>query len=159
MKLFPVYVLFFLLAGCQTTRQQQITPTSQSVTNTTPVAEVVHISRYTLVDITPADALRSPLRQIATRTLPAPKKNHPMLTRGDAMHAWLHDTGYGLCLPIAGDASQLFNSPLPEIQRSMGPMRIDAALQVLAGSAWTMTVDEVSRTICWLRTPASQTLS
>lgn len=158
MKFFPVPVLFFLLTGCQATCPPQMTPPPQPVTPA-PAPEVVHTGRYTLVDIAPAGALHAPLQQVTTRTLPVPKKNQPTITRGDAMRTWLKDTGYGLCLSVTPEANQLFNSPLPEIQHSMGPTRIDTALQVIAGSAWTMTVDEVSRTVCWLRAPTVQALS
>lgn len=156
MKIFPISALFFLLAGCQTTSLQSMPPAPLTGT-ATPVPQVVHIGRYTLVDIAPPAALHAPLQQITTKTIPAPKKSQPVSTRGDAMRYWLKDTGYGLCLPVTQEANQLFNSPLPHIQRDMGPMRIDAALQVIAGSAWTMTVDEVSRTVCWVRTPSTQT--
>ncbi|EAS1759894.1 hypothetical protein BH012_20020 [Salmonella enterica] len=158
MKFHPAPILFFLLCGCQSAPPQQ-TPLAAQTLSPAAIPEVVHTGRYTLVDITPAEALHAPLRQITTKILPAPKKRQPAPSRGDAMRYWLKDTGYGLCLPVTTEANQLFSSALPEIQREMGPVRIDAALQVIAGSAWTMTVDEVSRTVCWLRTPVSQTLS
>ncbi|HDP0319650.1 TPA: pilus assembly protein PilL, partial [Salmonella enterica subsp. enterica serovar Concord] len=71
--------------------------------------------------------------------------------------AWLTGTGYGLCLPVTREMRQLFNGPLPDSQRSPGPLRISEALEVIAGSAWNVTTDEVSRTVCFQRAP--QTLS
>ncbi|EKS4627026.1 hypothetical protein QB714_003783 [Salmonella enterica] len=121
--------------------------------------EVVHSARYTLVNIAPDEALRYPLRQVASHTIPAAKKNPALPTRGDALHRWLAGTGYGLCLPVTADARQLFSSPLPDIQRSPGPLRIDDALKVIAGPAWSMTVDEITRTVCFSPAPATQNLS
>ncbi|QMR41529.1 hypothetical protein [Klebsiella aerogenes] len=118
-----------------------------------PESEVVHTARYTLVSLSPDDALRQPLHQIIRHTLPRHKKSAG-LTRGDGLRAWLAGTGYGLCLPASRDARLLYSSPLPDIWRSAGPMRIDTALQAIAGSAWRMTVEEVSRTVCFV--PADQ---
>ncbi|MGR7483794.1 hypothetical protein [Klebsiella aerogenes] len=114
---------------------------------------MVHTARYTLVSLSPYDALRQPLHQIIHHTLLRHKKSSG-LTRGDGLRAWLAGTGYGLCLPVSCDARLLYSSPLPNIWRSAGPMRIDAALQAIAGSAWIMTVEEVSRTVCFV--PADQ---
>ncbi|EBL8291871.1 response regulator [Salmonella enterica] len=124
-----------------------------------PPVEVVHSARYTLVSLAPAEALRNPLRQIASHTIPTAKKNQKSPTRGDALHRWLAGTGYGLCLPVTDDARQLFSSPLPDIQRSPGPLRIDDALKIIAGPAWSTDVDEITRTVCFQRAPAIQNLS
>lgn len=116
-------------------------------------AERVHTARYTLVDIAPSQALRFPLRQIITRTLPAPSKYHRRLTRQEALQGWLNGSGYGLCLPVTSTMKLFYSSPLPDAQRRMGPIRTERALQTIAGSAWIMTTDEVSRTVCWQPAP------
>lgn len=117
--------------------------------------EVVHTARYTLVSLAPDDALRQPLRQITRHTLPR-HKTSTRLTRGDGLHTWLLGTGYGLCLPVSSDARLLYSSPLPDVWRSAGPMRIDTALQAIAGPAWRMTVEEVSRTVCFVPADSRQ---
>ncbi|WP_267443817.1 PFGI-1 class ICE element type IV pilus protein PilL2 [Erwinia psidii] len=124
-----------------------------------PFVDVVHTARYTLVSLAPDDALRYPLRQIASHTLPVPKKGRKLPTRGDALHRWLTGTGYGLCLPVTEEARQLSGSPLPDIQRSPGPLRVEDALKIIAGPAWSMTVDEITRTVCFQRAPVVQRLS
>lgn len=116
-------------------------------------AERVHTARYTLVDIAPSQTLRFPLRQIITRTLPAPGKYHRRLTREEALQGWLNGSGYGLCLPVTSTMKLFYGSPLPDAQRRMGPVRVERALQTIAGSAWVMTTDEVSRTVCWQPAP------
>ena len=110
--------------------------------------EVVHAARYTLVSLAPEMALRQPLRQVTQHTLPRTSKNHP-LTRGDGLRTWLTGTGYGLCLPVSRESRWLFSSPLPDVWRRTGPMRVEEALQAMAGPAWQMTIDEVSRTVCF----------
>ncbi len=137
-----------LLTAC--TPKSVTSPESAPVIPVSPTpVEVVHTARYTLVSLTPDEVLRYPLRQVARHSLPAPKKNGKLPTRGDALQLWLTGTGYGLCLPVTEDARQLFSSPLPDIQRSAGPIRIDDALKIIAGPAWTMAVDEVTRTVCF----------
>ncbi|HAV1239829.1 TPA: hypothetical protein JGU28_004629 [Salmonella enterica] len=143
-----------LLTACLS--KPQTVPVSPATSAIPAPADVVHTARYTLVSLTPDDALRYPLRQVASHTLTATKKNSVM-TRGDALNAWLSGTGYGLCLPVTEDMRQLLGSPLPDNQRSPGPLHISDALQLIAGSAWQMTTDEVTRTVCFQRTP--QTLS
>lgn len=158
--LWPVAATVAILLTACTTKSVTC-PGSPPVIPASPApVEVVHSSRYTLVSLTPDEALRYPLRQVASHTFPVPnKKNRKVLSRGDALHLWLTGTGYGLCLPVTKDARQLFNSPLPDIQRSPGPLRVDDALKIIAGPAWSMTVDEITRTVCFSLTPATHNLS
>lgn len=144
-----------LLAGC-TARP---VPPLPCPTPPAPVlAERVHTARYTLVDIAPAQTLRFPLQQVISKTLPASGKHHRHLTREEALHRWLDGSGYGLCLPVTTSMKLFYGSPLPDAQRRMGPVRTEAALQTIAGSAWVMTTDEVSRTVCWQPAPVIRSL-
>ncbi|MDK9361954.1 PFGI-1 class ICE element type IV pilus protein PilL2 [Lelliottia wanjuensis] len=144
-----------LLAGC-TARSA---PPLPCPTPPAPaLAERVHTARYTLVDISPAQTLRFPLRQIISKTLPPSGKHHRHLTREEALRGWLNGSGYGLCLPVTTSMRLFYGSPLPDAQRRMGPVRTEAALQTIAGSAWVMTTDEVSRTVCWQPAPAIRPL-
>ncbi|KAA8995842.1 MULTISPECIES: response regulator [Pectobacteriaceae] len=159
-RLWPITVIL-ILSAC-TAKTATVTPSethTQSISATPAPIEVVHTARYTLVSLTPDETLTFPLRQVTSHALPAPKKNRPTATRGDALRAWLSGTGYGLCLPVTRDTRQLFASPLPDIQRSMGPMRIDDALRVIAGEAWVMNTDEVTRTVCFQRAPTDRLMS
>ncbi|HBT4924902.1 response regulator [Klebsiella pneumoniae] len=146
-SLCPVAVIAaLLLTAC--TPKPATQPPPAILPSPVPV-EVVHSARYTLVSIAPDEALRYPLRQIASHAIPVAKKNQKVLTRGDALHLWLTGTGYGLCLPVTKDARQLFNSPLPDVQHSPGPLRVEDVLKIIAGPAWRMTVDEITRTVCF----------
>nr|WP_242452388.1 response regulator [Morganella morganii] len=118
---------------------------SPPIIHATPApVDVVHTGRYTLVSLIPEDALSFPLHQIASHNIPAPKKDQT-ITRGDALHTWLNGTGYGLCLPVTDNTRLLLNGPLPDVQRTMGPLHITDALHVIAGPAWSMTTDEITR--------------
>ncbi|MFE8147203.1 hypothetical protein RBA69_08230 [Brenneria goodwinii] len=159
-RLWPVAVTLILSACTAKTATVTASETQPRNVSATPAPiEVVHTARYTLVSLTPDETLTFPLRQVTSHTLPAPKKNRPTTTRGDALRAWLSGTGYGLCLPVTSDARQLFAGPLPDIQRSMGPLRIDDALQVIAGAAWVMHTDEATRTVCFQRASADRLLN
>lgn len=147
-----------LLSAC-VSKPQTVPATLVTTTSVTPVpAEVVHTARYTLVSLAPDDALRYPLRQVASHTFSATKKT-PVLTRGDALRTWLAGTGYGLCLPVSDSTRQLFSSPLPDVQRSPGPLRVENALKMIAGPAWLLSVDEITRTVCFAQVPLTQALS
>lgn len=148
-------VIATVLSACTTKPAPGPTPTIAPVISPSPPpVEVVHTARYTLVSLTADEALRFPLRQVASHDIAAPMQDRKLPVRGDALKIWLDGTGYGLCLPVAEDMRQLFSSPLPDIHRSLGPLHVGDALQVIAGPAWIITVDEVTRTICFQRAPA-----
>lgn len=158
MKLHPALPVAatLLLSACTANAPIAHIPVSPSSSPVAGPAEVVHTSRYTLVSLTADETLRFPLRQPVSHTLSPPKKNRT-LTRVDALRIWLSGTGYGLCLPVTDDIRRLYTSPLPDIWRSAGPLRIHDALQALAGPEWAVVTDELTYTVCFRRT--SQTLS
>lgn len=149
----PVPLCLFFLSGCVAPPAPPA-PCPSVPAPVAQTAERVHTARYTLVDIRPPQALRFPLQQITTRRLPRDGKHHRHLTREEALRGWLDGSGYGLCLPVTTSMRLFYGSPLPDAQRRMGPVRTEAALQTIAGSAWVMTTDEVSRTVCWQPAPA-----
>jgi type IV pili sensor histidine kinase/response regulator len=148
----------FMLSACVRQPQTVSTIPTPVISAPSAPAEVVHTARYTLVSLAPEEALRYPLRQIASHTVSTRKKGQTP-TRGDALHVWLSGTGYGLCLPVTDDARQLFNSPLPDVWRTPGPRRVETALQTIAGPAWVMNVDEMTRVVCFVQAPAIKNLS
>jgi type IV pili sensor histidine kinase/response regulator len=64
-----------------------------------------------------------------------------------AINHVLSRTGYRLCSPPPGFVSL----PLPASHLNLGPMTLAAALQTLAGPAWTLTVEQEERLICFER--------
>ena len=107
--------------------------------------EVVRYDKYTLVSTRPADAQRDPLNQMVDITMPA------QLVRsvGDGFRYLLLESGYSLCPASSSVFTELLSRPLPAVQRSIGPVRLSEALQVLAGPAWRLHVDDVNREVCF----------
>lgn len=146
-----------MLTGCvtqQPLQQRDISPVTPSVTvnrNVQPVSpdaygqapEVVRYDRYLLVSTDPAAVQRDPLLQIIDIRIPASVKP----TVADALRYALRQSGYSLC--ATGSANGvLYRQALPAVQYQLGPMRLRTALQVLAGPAWQLEVDDVQRVVC-----------
>ncbi|TNL04609.1 hypothetical protein CYD30_23390 [Kosakonia cowanii] len=108
--------------------------------------EVVRYDRYTLASTRPVDAQRDPLSQIIDIRMPAQVVN----TIGEGMRYVMLGSGYSLCSGEPGVYSELFIKPLPAVQRSIGPVKLGDALQILAGPAWRMRVDDLNREICFV---------
>jgi len=121
-RLLPV-LLLFIFNGVATASQG--------------MPEVVRYDRYLLVSTSPQ---QPPLEQLTTLSV------HP--TVGEALQYLLRDSGWSLCLADARRA-QLYGLPLPLSQYNTGPLRLKAALQLLAGPAWQMTTDENRREVCF----------
>ncbi len=147
-----------LLAGCSSSpqklqqREAAVPTPSVAVTrNVQTVApdeyartpEVVRYDRYLLVSTDPMAAQRDPLSQIIDIRIPS--SLHP--TVADALRYTLKQSGYSLC--ATGPANGvLYRQPLPAVQYQLGPMRLRTALQVMAGPAWQLEVDDVQRVVC-----------
>lgn len=121
----------------------------------TPTPEpVVRYGRYTLVSTTPRPEQRDLLSQIIDVTVP--ESMNPNVH--DAMSYVLQRSGYRLC-PAAGDIKVLYGLPLPASQYHLGPMTLRNTVQVLAGPAWQVIVDEVSRNICFEKRPGYERIA
>ncbi len=108
--------------------------------------EVTREGRYTLVSVKSADAQREPLNQLIDITMPVSLVS----SVGEGFRYLLFQSGYSLCGRYGADFAELLNRPLPAVQRRLGPVRLSEALQVVAGPAWRMTVDEVNREVCFV---------
>ncbi|ECZ9314165.1 hypothetical protein A3T98_18000 [Salmonella enterica subsp. enterica serovar Newport] len=108
--------------------------------------EVTRSGRYTLVSVKSADAQREPLNQLIDITMPGQLVN----SVGDGFRYLLFQSGYSLCGRYGADFAELLKRPLPAVQRKIGPMRLSEALQIVAGPAWRMSVDEVNREVCFV---------
>lgn len=105
--------------------------------------EVVRYDRYLLVSTDPQAVQRDPLSQIIDVRIPSSVQP----TVADAMRYALKQSGYSLCQ--TGPANGvLYRQPLPAVQFQLGPLRLRTALQVLAGPAWELEVDDVQRVVC-----------
>ncbi|WLG48591.1 PilL N-terminal domain-containing protein [Pseudomonas sp. FP1742] len=100
--------------------------------------------RYTLVSTEPTTEQRDLLAQIMEVNIPSSLS--PSVQ--DALQYVLQRSGYSLC-PVTASVRVLFTRPLPAAHYRMGPIPLRSALQVLAGPAWQLTTDEVSRSVCF----------
>ncbi|QXF32684.1 pilus assembly protein [Photorhabdus luminescens] len=131
-------------SGVSFHRSHQESPAVSDIYSLTP--EVTRYDRYTLVSVGSQAAQREPLNQIINITMPV-----PLVQRiGDGLRYLLFGTGYSLCDTAATHFVKLIGRPLPAIQRKIGPIRLSEALQIVAGSAWRIRVDEVNREVCFV---------
>ncbi|KTT49666.1 pilus assembly protein PilL [Pseudomonas oryzihabitans] len=112
----------------------------------------VRYGRYTLVNTAPETEQRDLMAQIIDVSIPASMK--PSVR--DAMQYVVNRSGYTLCGPEQGHVNILYTRPLPAAQYKLGPMSLRNTLQVLAGPAWQVKVDEVMRSVCFVLRPGYQ---
>lgn len=60
------------------------------------------------------------------------------------------ESGYSLCPSSSTTFSELLGWLLPGVQRNIGPVRLSEALQIVAGPAWRLRVDDVNREVCFV---------
>ena len=139
-----------LTSGCATitaplgpvaTAEPVLAPAQQSP----EFVPVVRYGRYTLVELVPEPAQRDLLQQAVEVSIP------PMLDAsvGDAMRHALLRSGYRLCDAV--EAATLYALPLPSAHLRLGPLMLRDALLTLAGPAWELSVDDVTRQVCFSR--------
>lgn len=107
---------------------------------------LVRYGRYTLVSSAPTADQRDLMAQIVDISIPA---NMTPNVR-EAMAYVLDRSGYTLCSTETGQVSVLYTRPLAAALYKIGPMTLRNALQVLAGPAWQVEVDEVDREVCYV---------
>src|SRR5471030_1631299 len=139
-----------LAAGCPHNGTSDSLPRIQSSPRVNDIyqnraPEVVRYDRYTLVSTRPADAQRDPLNQMVDITMPV----QMVRSVGDGFRYLLLESGYSLCPVSTSVFAELLSRPLPAVQRSIGPVRLSEALQILAGPAWRLRVDDVNREVCF----------
>lgn len=103
---------------------------------------MIQTDRYTLVELDdPTNAYV--LDQIIDTALP----KNLSLTVKDGMEYVLNQSGYSLChLPML---NVLYDKKLPKIHYKIGPVKLSDALQIMAGPAWRLTLDDVEREVCF----------
>ena len=128
--------------------RQPLTPTANSLlffimlcaSSWTACQEYVRTDRYTLVELEIKSEQREPLTSTTYISL-----GRDVTSVGDAIHELLVGTGYRW----QGNEDQILNElPLPNVVRNIGPLRLEDALRTLAGSAWTLKTNSLTR-IVW----------
>ncbi len=106
--------------------------------------EPVRVGRYSAIVPGPSPEQAEPLAVPVQMEFPL-----PVQTVGRAVEQVLAPTGYRLAHLHAScpSLSALLDLPLPAVHRTLGPMRLDEALQTLAGPAHTLVIDPVHRLV------------
>ncbi|HCN61906.1 MAG TPA: integrating conjugative element protein pill, pfgi-1 [Pseudomonas sp.] len=135
-----------LLGGCFTAPPFNPVCTEVLITPapTAPVS-ALRQSRYTLIELRPELQQQDLQQQIIDLRIPASAST----TVGDAMRYVLRYSGYRLC---EGDPAlaTLWALPLPAAHLQLGPLPLNQTLQLLAGSAWRLSVNERARQVCFI---------
>lgn len=117
---------------------------------TTP--EVLREGRYTLVSLSPEDGQKYLLDQSVTVTVPQHNKKVFNANVENGLTATLNNTGLALCQRFNNNEPTLptlFSRPLPKVHYQFGPMKLREALQMLAGPAYEITLNDITRTVCF----------
>lgn len=142
------FMTLFFLSACAHKNQpvpdvvtNQKNPQIYSAINNQTIS-MIQTDRYTLVELDdPTNAYV--LDQIIDTSLP----KNLSLTVKEGMEYVLNQSGYSLChLPMM---NVLYDKKLPKIQYKIGPVKLSDALQIMAGPAWLLTVDDVEREVCF----------
>lgn len=139
-------LLAVLAAGCATL------PPPSPVTNEVVIPQpepipVVRYGRYTLVELAPTTAQQDLLLQVVEVSMP----DTLSASVGDALRHVLRRSGYQLC---SGRETDTLNTlPLPAAHYQLGPVQLREALQLLVGPSWALQVDQVTRRVCFTRSP------
>lgn len=145
------------LTGCAALQQRSTAPETATVTNPAFIApdiyenrtaasgrdsDLVRTNRYTLTSTAPTIGQEDLMSQIVEVTIPGTL--NPSV--GDAIRHALSRSGYTLHAATA-ESGVLYSRVLPAAHYKLGPMKLRDVLQVLAGPAWKVKVDEVTRQI------------
>lgn len=144
-----------LISGCATTTATtnvSIPEETVLVPETVPPEHipVVRYGRYTLVELAPLAAQSNLLLQIVDVTMP----ENARASVGDGLRHVLKRSGYQLCESEHG-IIELYSLPLPLAHVHLGPMTLRDALLTLAGAAWELQIDDITRQICFVRSNPS----
>ncbi len=113
----------------------------------------LRVGRYSQLASVPKPGQANPLQTIISLFFPS-----QIRTVGAALNHVLARSGWALASTQASDPTipDLMSLPLPESQRSLGPIALFDALAILCGEAYVIVVDPVNRLVsCELRAPYS----
>ncbi|WP_392562231.1 hypothetical protein RHO12_01725 [Orbus sturtevantii] len=104
--------------------------------------QTIQTDRYTLVELE-QPLQNTVLDQIIDTSIPKGLS----LSVKDGMNYALNQSGFILCQNT--QVNVLYSKNLPKIHYKLGPVKLSDALQIMAGPAWQLTVDEVEREVCF----------
>jgi conjugative transfer region protein (TIGR03748 family) len=112
---------------------------------TTHAANVTQIARYSTVKNEALAAQMNPLKSIQRIHFPA-----SIHTIGESVQYWLIYSGYHLAPKekLSSPLQQVFQQPLPQVNRTLGPLSIEDGLTVLVGKhLFNINQDDLLREI------------
>jgi conjugative transfer region protein (TIGR03748 family) len=111
-------------------------------------AKDLQVGRYSLYKATPTQAQSELLATIMTVRFP-----NRIQGVGEAVRYLLQRSGYRLAdIKSTGpDTAAMFDLPIPAVHRSLGPMTLRDALEILAGPAFHLVQDPVHRLVSFER--------
>jgi len=109
-----------------------------------PADDTTRTGRYTAITAAPTAAQADPLQTLVQLTFPK-----RVSSTGEALNHLLAGSGYRLASARAADPAtvSLQSLPLPQSQRTLGPLLLQDALQTLAGPAYRLITDPVHRLV------------
>lgn len=108
-------------------------------------ANITQVSRYATVNNQPLAAQINPLKTVQQIHFPA-----SIQTIGEAVNYWLRYSGYHLVPKEKQSESlqQIFQQPVPQVSRNLGPLSIDHGLTILVGQQlFNLKQDDLLREI------------
>ncbi|HHL3469388.1 TPA: hypothetical protein ACQ51W_000151 [Legionella pneumophila] len=108
-------------------------------------ANITQVGRYATVNNQPLAAQINPLKTVQQIHFPS-----SVQTIGEAVEYWLRYSGYHLAPQDKQNESlkQIFQQPLPQITRNLGPLTIADGLTVLVGKTlFSLKQDDLLREI------------
>lgn len=112
--------------------------------------QIVRQGRYTLVNTSPEDGQKYLLEQMVSVNMTPKKKRAMTATVEQGLKTTLAGTGLSLCYGSnSNQTSPLFALPLPKVHYQFGPIKLREALQMLAGPAYYVTLNDITRTVCF----------
>lgn len=125
--------------------------------------EVLREGRYTLINFSPENGQKYLLDQSVSVNMLGKKKRVLTANVEQGLQRTLKDTGLSLCHNFGQNEptlSTLYSRPLPKVHYQFGPMALRDALQMLAGPAYEITINDVTRTVCFkLRSAVPETVA
>lgn len=138
-----------LVSACVSTPDKALLPAiPMPVQERSDSPALLRQGRYTLVELRPDAGQQDLQQQIIELRIPATNAT----TVGDAMRYVLRRSGYQLCDSDPALVT-LWALPLPAAHLKLGPLPLNQTLQLLAGAAWHLSVDERARQVCFIAAP------
>ncbi|MCL2872289.1 MAG: PilL N-terminal domain-containing protein [Betaproteobacteria bacterium] len=143
-RIFVVLAAVVLVSACATELQQEV-QADETSPDASAKSDTVRYGRYTQVSTAASTDQTNLLSQIVDTRIPPSMSP----TIREALNHVTQRTGYAICPPPSPEVETLYSRPLPAAHYHIGPAPLRNALQLIAGPAYNIEVNEITRTICF----------